>query len=368
MKIKSLILGSAAALVAVSGARAADAVVMAEPEPVEYVRVCDAYGAGFFYIPGTETCLRISGYVWYQIGANGYSDATDTPGYIGGTTGDGWLKSTRARVNFDARSDTEWGTLRAFIRYQATWGFAADGPVTADQAYIQLGGLQMGYSESFWVDSKNGGPSNYGSHSWGGMYYGYQQRHHIAYRFGGSEGFFGAISLEDDTLAGDGYMPDVVGKIGVTQAWGAAWLTVGYDESRPGAFAASDGFSVLAGLHVNVPNMPGSSFRLLGFYSDSDNAYGPGSPLGVNPEWSVLASYNHQFSPTLGVSVAAQYFSDLYAGVGSSVSSGVDAWGAELSVVWTPIKDFEVRAEVHYDEVDGLDGTASGYLRFTRYF
>ncbi|MEK1855442.1 MAG: porin, partial [Phyllobacterium sp.] len=57
MNIKSLLLGSAAALAAVTGARAADAVVVAEPEPVEYVRVCDAYGAGFFYIPGTETCL-----------------------------------------------------------------------------------------------------------------------------------------------------------------------------------------------------------------------------------------------------------------------------------------------------------------------
>ena len=69
MNIKSLLLGSAAALVAVSGARAADAVVVAEPEPVEYVRVCDVYGAGFYYIPGTETCLRVGGYVRYDIGA-----------------------------------------------------------------------------------------------------------------------------------------------------------------------------------------------------------------------------------------------------------------------------------------------------------
>src|ERR1044072_1914001 len=61
MNIKSLLIGSAAALVAVSGARAADAVVVAEPEPVEYVRVCDASGAGVLYIPGTETCLKISG-------------------------------------------------------------------------------------------------------------------------------------------------------------------------------------------------------------------------------------------------------------------------------------------------------------------
>ena len=66
MNIKSLLLGSAAALVAVSGAQAADAVVIAEPEPVEYVRVCDVYGTGYYYIPGTETCLRIGGYVRYQ--------------------------------------------------------------------------------------------------------------------------------------------------------------------------------------------------------------------------------------------------------------------------------------------------------------
>ena len=39
MNIKSLLLGSAAALVAVTCSRAADAVVIAEPEPMEYVRV-----------------------------------------------------------------------------------------------------------------------------------------------------------------------------------------------------------------------------------------------------------------------------------------------------------------------------------------
>src|SRR5690606_35769698 len=53
MNIKSLILGSAISALAVTGAKAADAIVFAEPEPVEYVRVCDVYGAGFFYIPGT---------------------------------------------------------------------------------------------------------------------------------------------------------------------------------------------------------------------------------------------------------------------------------------------------------------------------
>src|SRR5690606_12691429 len=68
MKLKSLLLGSAAAFAA-SAAHSADALVIAESEPVEYVRVCDAYGAGFFYIPGTETCLRIGGEVRFQLGA-----------------------------------------------------------------------------------------------------------------------------------------------------------------------------------------------------------------------------------------------------------------------------------------------------------
>ncbi|HET9963642.1 MAG TPA: porin, partial [Nitrospiraceae bacterium] len=69
MKLKSLLIGSAAVMAAATGARAADAIVVPEPEPMEYVRVCDVYGAGFFYIPGTETCLQISGYIFYEIGA-----------------------------------------------------------------------------------------------------------------------------------------------------------------------------------------------------------------------------------------------------------------------------------------------------------
>jgi len=34
-------------------------------QPVEYVRICDAFGTGFYYIPGTETCLQIGGRVDY---------------------------------------------------------------------------------------------------------------------------------------------------------------------------------------------------------------------------------------------------------------------------------------------------------------
>ena len=67
--VKSLILGSAAGLVAMSGAQAADLPVKAKA--VEYVRICSLYGAGFFYIPGTDTCIKLAGYLRADITFNG---------------------------------------------------------------------------------------------------------------------------------------------------------------------------------------------------------------------------------------------------------------------------------------------------------
>src|SRR6266568_8853630 len=62
--VKSLLLGSAAGLVAVAGAQAADLPVKAKP--VEYVKICTLYGDGFYYIPGTDICLKIGGWVRYD--------------------------------------------------------------------------------------------------------------------------------------------------------------------------------------------------------------------------------------------------------------------------------------------------------------
>jgi hypothetical protein len=133
-----------------------------------------------------------------------------------------------------------------------------------------------------------------------------------------------------------------------------------------------DGFGAQVGTQINMPNMPGSSLRVIAYYADGDHQYGTGSPgVGIgggSAEWSVLASYNQQFSETLGVSVAGQYFSDIYAAGTSNNGGGVDGWAAELSVVWFPVKDFEVRTEVGYTDTDITSGSVSGFLRFTRYF
>src|SRR5919205_3691881 len=72
-KLKSLLLGSAAVAMAATGAKAADIAAMPAapaPEPVEYVRVCKAFGEGFFVMPGTDTCLKIGGFVRFQIYAH----------------------------------------------------------------------------------------------------------------------------------------------------------------------------------------------------------------------------------------------------------------------------------------------------------
>src|SRR5712664_1283730 len=82
--VKSLILGSAAGLLAMSGAQAADLPVKAKA--VEYVRICSLYGAGFYYMPGTDTCIKLSGYLRADttVGAGDYgfmqSSATSNQG------------------------------------------------------------------------------------------------------------------------------------------------------------------------------------------------------------------------------------------------------------------------------------------------
>src|ERR1700712_4363008 len=133
--------------------------------PVEFVRVCSAYGAGFFYIPGTDTCLRISGRARFETGVVGsnYTRGSDLAQYRG-----------LMRLNVDARTQTAYGTLRAFTRLDVasrtgnfvTSGtqqrignaFPALGPdtfgraqqyVNVDKAFVQFAGLTAGRASSF---------------------------------------------------------------------------------------------------------------------------------------------------------------------------------------------------------------------------
>src|SRR3954451_17548234 len=117
--VKSLLLVSAAGLVAVSGAQAADLPVKAKP--VEYVKVCSLYGAGFYYIPGTDICLKIGAYfrAEYAYGNIGASltnlDNTGADGQRPRRPGPHYQQRDRAFIFLDSRQQTAYGTLRAYF-------------------------------------------------------------------------------------------------------------------------------------------------------------------------------------------------------------------------------------------------------------
>ncbi|MBL0371147.1 porin [Rhizobium sp. KVB221] len=146
MNIKSLLLGSAAALAVVSGAQAADAVVAAEPEQMEYVKVCDAYGTGFFYIPGTETCLKIGATLRYEKRIKKTGDADSVYDNHG-----------RIRFDVESRNDSEWGTVYSWIRLQGDQVNNGNDAAGSDPAaalkwyyYFGIGGAEFGNWDSQW--------------------------------------------------------------------------------------------------------------------------------------------------------------------------------------------------------------------------
>ena len=113
--VKSLLLGSAAGLVAVAGAQAADLPVKAKP--VEYVKICSLYGAGFYYIPGTDMCLKIGGWVRLEI-AEPYNGSMTTGPFAGDVNNRNTNNLTwrsRGYITADARNQTEYGTVRSYI-------------------------------------------------------------------------------------------------------------------------------------------------------------------------------------------------------------------------------------------------------------
>src|SRR5438876_394059 len=104
--IKGLFLASAAALVVASGAQAADMPVKAMP--VQYVKICDLYGAGFYHIPGTETCIRVGGYIradyYWNAGPAGVANYTGAAGRQNRSDTSDFATRHRANVVMETRT------------------------------------------------------------------------------------------------------------------------------------------------------------------------------------------------------------------------------------------------------------------------
>ena len=146
---------AAAAVVGLAGTAQAADLAKKAPAAANYVKVCDAYGAGYFYIPGSDTCLKIGGFVRFQGTVYGPTKNWDnqhgTWGWSRGHNGIATL--ARADIQLDARTNTEMGLLRSFIEVIAdngSYGTITNNTNTyVNQAFIQFGGLTAGRAQSF---------------------------------------------------------------------------------------------------------------------------------------------------------------------------------------------------------------------------
>jgi len=339
MKIKSLLLGSAAAVVAVSGARAADAVVIPEPEAVEYVRVCDAAGTGFFFIPGTETCLRIGGYVRYNAGF-GDMDGWDTDADNQAET---WSKQSRFNLDIRTYKDTDFGALttRSNVNFNYTDGTFAP---SFDWNYIDLAGLRIGYARSLFTTFTGYGIAT----DWGGDY-GFLETNLVQYNFS-SGAFSGSISLEQQVggVFIDDYMPHVAAGIGFDAGMVDLTGVLGYDTVN-NAWAGK--------IRADAAVIDGVTLSLQLLYTEAASAYGAqwvngGDTFSVNTGFTADVSDN----ATIGAQV--QWID----GVGGTA----DKWNASAMMTYN-VDALTIMPEVHYTTQGGTDSWG-GFLRFQRSF
>ena len=321
---KSLMLGSAAVLATVVGAQAAD-LPSKKAAPATYVKICDAYGAGFFFIPGTDTCVKLGGYVRAQYDY--------TPGKATYAAKDGALQQAsgaqaetgyevRGRIDVDARTPTSMGVARTFVRLRGgnTSGIRnttitnntaytqADASVTAlsiESAMVQWAGFTFGV-----------GPDNYafmpapiyGGTAWAGFPNGIKQ---IAYTatFGG--GWSATLALEDrkdwgyDLTYSDRVQTaaNVVANVRLDQAWGFAVLhgLVGNNSirsdyatfsSKAGSFSASTGAPQVTDTTFTAVSTNGATpvGTLLGFNSPYDAKVGQ----STFSSWAIGATVSYK--------------------------------------------------------------------------
>ena len=317
MNIKSLLLGSAAALLAVSGARAADAVVVAEPEPAEYVKICDVYGAGYFYIPGTETCLRIGGYIRYDagFGDRGSLDGARTTDRLDGDVQDTWRKNARLALRTWTGQETEYGTLKTYTETRYNFGNSNGGgevsnSVSLKFAWIQLGGLRIGKDESAF-DSFIGYAGNVIQDTL--VPYGDKDTNLISYTFDAGNGFSALISLEQGSGSNtiDSYVPHVVGGLKYKGDWG----------SITGVAAYNSAYEEWAGkVRLDVKATSELSLFIMGGYGSDDNidrnfyklwggtwAIWGGATYKFNEKTSFNAQVSYDDDENLGVAVNVAY-------------------------------------------------------------
>lgn len=389
MTIKSLLLGAAASLTALAAAQAAD-LPMTKGEAVEYVKVCSAFGPGFFYIPGSDTCLKIAGeiradYRFYNQSGDGIKPTTKND------FGDGAYKqnrnihssafNTEARISFDARTQTEFGLLRSFfqirgISHPINWDSSKDtsgNTFSIKYAYIQFGGLTAGYAHSFFGFYD----LDFGNTVWGPYYAQSNVVNLLAYTadFGG--GFTATLSIEDGrdhrqnafsgSLQGGQQIPDVVGQIRLKQDWGSVAVQAAAHQYRTAeAIVPREnkwGYAVGGTLLVNIPAIDKGHLVIEGQYADGALDYlgisstklkgqdfflNSANRLDGGKGWSVTAELGGNFAPQWGANLVGAYIDTTYDKFSNLGDRKVKEYSLTGNVTYTIVKGLTVTGEVSY--------------------
>ena len=375
MSLRAMVLGLAATVASLPNAFAADAVeVVAEPEPMEYVRVCDAYGTGYFYIPGTETCLRIGGYVRYDISVgDGLYGGHNTIDHTDGSTNETYHKEARFALMTWTGTETELGTLKTFTETRFNYLDSAD-PSSHDGGtqidyyfgWIELGGLRIGKDETAFDTFSDYAGSVIADDI---IPYGPFETNLISYTYDAKNGFSAILSLETGEAGSDyeidSYMPHVVGGVKYAGDWGGISLTGGYD-------SVIEEVALKARLDVTV-NEQLTLFAIAGWGPTDDSLGDYGNFNNYKTwagDWGAWVGGTYQFSEKASLNVQGSY------------SDGGDylddaQWAIVADVDYEIVKDLHIIPEVTYSDLDLADGAGrnepggdglGGMLRIERKF
>lgn len=351
--IRSALLAAVAMPAMLQGqAFAADAVATPDPEQAEYVRVCDVYGPGFLYIPGTETCLRVGGYVRYDIGV-GENVGADVDG---DGNGDTYYKRARAALQTDARSQTEFGTLRAYAQINfdydrggSIWNYqdisATGDALYINHAYLELGGFRAGMTDSVFSTMTDFAGNVINDWLLG---FGPFRTQQISYTYTGSNGLAATLALE----AGSGlnvvedYVPHVVAGASLTQGWGRAMAVAAYD-------SVNDVWAGKARLDVDVTETI-SLFGMVGYKSEGDGRNYYGNWGGV---WAVWGGGTAQINEKARVNAQVAY-------------DDADNFLAVANVEYDLVENFTITPEVLYTDnlINRGSDSIGGFLRLQASF
>ncbi|WP_068315870.1 porin [Polycladidibacter hongkongensis] len=121
-----LIAMAAAAAAAATSAQAAD--LPAAAEPVDYVQACDAFGAGFFKLPGKDTCIKVGGRIRV--------DATS--GDLQDSKGDEYKFSSKGYLYLTSMTDTEIGIIKTYTEFTGKHDEKGGEKIGSGDTYIQF--------------------------------------------------------------------------------------------------------------------------------------------------------------------------------------------------------------------------------------